>query len=92
MLLGLQRILVPHSLYVHVLITPLTLSNADLPIVDINIPLFLIVYFGWKIFKRTKIWQPEEMDFATGIPTLEETETPEVPPANLAERIFDIIF
>ena len=61
-------------------------------VADINIPLFLAVYLGWKIFKRTKVWKPEEMDFVTGIPTLEETETPEKPPANLGERIFDIVF
>ena len=61
-------------------------------IADINIPLFAAVYFGWKFYKRTKIWKPEEMDFVTGIPTLEETETPEVPPANFGEKLFDIVF
>ena len=61
-------------------------------VADINIPLFLAVYLGWKIFKRTKVWKPEEMDFVTGIPTVEETETPEIPPANLGENIFDIVF
>ena len=34
-------------------------------ILDINIPLFVILYFGWKLFKRTKIWKPLEMDFVT---------------------------
>ncbi|KAJ3554850.1 hypothetical protein NM688_g2893 [Phlebia brevispora] len=58
----------------------------------INIPLFLAVYLGWKIYKRTRFWKAEEMDFWTGIPTLEETETPERQPANLGERIFDIVF
>ena len=32
---------------------------------DLNIPLFFALYFGWKIFKRTKFWKPSEMDFHT---------------------------
>lgn len=42
--------------------------------------------------KRTKIWKPAEMDFVTGIPTLEETEVPEVPPKSLGDRIFNVLF
>lgn len=34
-------------------------------LLDLNIPLFFALYFGWKIIKRTKIWKPEEMDFHT---------------------------
>ncbi len=40
-------------------------STTTLRSPDINIPLFFILYFGWKIFKRTKIWKPIEMDFVT---------------------------
>jgi len=58
----------------------------------INIPIFLILYFGYKVIKKTKIWKPEEMDFVSGIPTLEETEIPEVPPKNVFEKIAGIIF
>ncbi|KAG6826863.1 hypothetical protein H0H92_014121 [Tricholoma furcatifolium] len=59
----------------------------------LNIPIFCGLYFGYKIVKRTKIWKPEEMDFVTqGVPSLEETETPEIPPKNLLERIAGIIF
>ncbi|KIM44430.1 hypothetical protein M413DRAFT_353125 [Hebeloma cylindrosporum] len=58
----------------------------------INIPIFVVLYFGYKIVFRTKFWKPLEMDFVTGIPTLEETETPEKPPKNLGERIANIIF
>ncbi|EKM50101.1 uncharacterized protein PHACADRAFT_264640 [Phanerochaete carnosa HHB-10118-sp] len=58
----------------------------------INIPIFFGLYFGWKIYKRTKFWRPDEMDFVTGIPTLEETEIPEVPPRNIWEKIFNIVF
>jgi len=41
----------------------------------LNIPLFVVFYVGFKLIKRTKFWKPEEMDFNTGIPSLEETET-----------------
>ena len=41
---------------------------------------------------KTFFRSQEEMDFVTGIPTVEETETPEIPPANLGEKIFDIVF
>lgn len=59
---------------------------------DINIPLFFGLYFGWKIIKRTKIWKTHEMDFVTGIPTLEETELPEQPPRHIGDKIFNILF
>ncbi|KAI0792215.1 general amino acid permease 1 [Abortiporus biennis] len=58
----------------------------------INIPLFFGLYVGWKIFKRTKIWKPHEMDFTTGIPSIEETEVPEQPPRNIWEKIASVIF
>lgn len=58
----------------------------------INIPLFFALYIGWKVIKRTKVWRPHEMDFVTGIPTLEETEVPEVPPRNIWEKLFNIVF
>jgi amino acid transporter len=58
----------------------------------LNIPIFLFLYFGYKIIHRTKIWKPTEMDFVTGIPTLAETELPLVPPKNVWERIAGILF
>ncbi|KAF9038572.1 general APC amino acid permease [Panaeolus papilionaceus] len=58
----------------------------------INIPFFFILYFGYKFIKRTKFWKPLEMDFVTGIPTVEETEMPEDPPKNLGEKIFNAVF
>jgi amino acid transporter len=59
---------------------------------DINIPIFLILYFGYKFVKRTNIRSWEERDFVTGIPTPEETEIPEVPPRNVWEKIASVIF
>ena len=58
----------------------------------LNIPLFIILYFGWKTFKRTKIWKPHEMDFVTGIPTVEETEIPEDPPRTILQKIAAVVF
>ncbi|KAG6909370.1 hypothetical protein DXG01_000809 [Tephrocybe rancida] len=58
----------------------------------LNIPIFVGLYLGYKLTKRTHVWKPEEMDFVTGIPSLEETELPEVPPKNTWQRIAGIIF
>ncbi|KIJ65409.1 hypothetical protein HYDPIDRAFT_27419 [Hydnomerulius pinastri MD-312] len=58
----------------------------------INIPLFAGLYFFWKWFKKTQIWKPEEMDFVTGIPTVEETEGPEIPPHGILEKTAAILF
>jgi len=58
----------------------------------VNIPIFVGLYVGYKVTKRSQFWKPEERDFVTGIPTLEETETPEVPPKNLWERIARVLF
>lgn len=52
----------------------------------------MVLYFGYKIFKRSKIWKPLEMDFVTGIPTPEETEEEEIPPRNFGEKIAAILF
>ena len=64
----------------------------DNVLVDINIPLFFALYFGWKFFKKTSIWKPSEMDFVTGIPTVEETELPEEPPRTILEKIAAKVF
>ncbi|KAH7922216.1 general amino acid permease 1 [Leucogyrophana mollusca] len=58
----------------------------------INIPLFFILYAFWKITKKTKVWDPSKMDFYTGIPPPEETESPEVPPHNFAEKVAAVLF
>jgi len=58
----------------------------------INLPIFAVLYFGYKFTKRTKSWKPEEMDFVTGIPTLEETEMPEIKPVTISEKIAAVLF
>jgi amino acid transporter len=61
-------------------------------VIDINIPIFFSFYFGFKWWYKTEVWSSEEVDFVTGIPTLEETETPEIPPKNNWEKISRAIF
>jgi amino acid transporter len=68
------------------------LQNPSRPPPDINIPIFLALYFGYKIVKKTKIRWWDEMDFVTDIPTPEETEVPEVPPENVWEKIASFVF
>ncbi|KAJ6485637.1 general APC amino acid permease [Mycena sanguinolenta] len=58
----------------------------------INIPIFAALYFGYKWVYRTKIWKPLEMDFITGIPTIEETEMPPEPPVTFLEKVGDVLF
>ncbi|KAB5590835.1 General amino acid permease [Ceratobasidium theobromae] len=58
----------------------------------INVPIFFGLFIGWKLYKRTKFWKTSDMDFTTGVPSVQETESPEVPPKNLGEKIFNIIF
>lgn len=67
-------------------------NAADFFTAYVNIPIFVSLYFGWKIFKKTKIWKPEERDYVTGIPTMEETEIPEVAPKNVLEKIAAVVF
>ncbi|KAI0664522.1 general amino acid permease 1 [Cubamyces menziesii] len=58
----------------------------------INVPIFIGLYVFWKVFKRTKVWKPHEMDFVTGIPTVEETEVPEEPPRTFGEKVAAVLF
>ncbi|TDL23707.1 general amino acid permease 1 [Rickenella mellea] len=67
-------------------------NTSDFLTAYINIPIFFALYVIWKVWKRTKIWKPLEMDFVTGIPTVEETELPFVPPVTLWEKIADVLF
>ncbi|KAJ6606997.1 general APC amino acid permease [Mycena sp. CBHHK59/15] len=58
----------------------------------INIPIFAALYFGYKIVYRTKVWKPLEMDFVTGIPTIEETEMPPDPPVTFLGKVGTALF
>ncbi|KLO19293.1 general amino acid permease 1 [Schizopora paradoxa] len=65
---------------------------SDFLVAYINVPIFIGLYVFWKVFKRTKIWKPHEMDFVTGIPSMEETETPEIPPRTFLEKVAAVLF
>jgi len=65
---------------------------SDFLVSYINIPCFIGLYLFWKVYKRTKVWKPHEMDFVTGVPSMEETETPEVPPVTFLEKVAAVLF
>ncbi|KAL5512044.1 hypothetical protein ACEPAH_5263 [Sanghuangporus vaninii] len=67
-------------------------NASDFLVAYINIPIFIGLYVFWKFFKRTKVWKPQDMDFVTGIPTVEETEIPEEPPRTLWQKIAAVLF
>ncbi|TFK48431.1 general amino acid permease 1 [Heliocybe sulcata] len=58
----------------------------------INVPLFFCLWIFWKVFKRTRVWKPLQMDFTTGIPSVEETEEPEVPPTTFWGKVGKFLF
>jgi len=58
----------------------------------INLPCFALLYVSYKIIKKTSIWKPQDIDFVTGIPSLEETEIPEEPPRHIWDKIFNAVF
>ncbi|TFY59575.1 hypothetical protein EVG20_g7737 [Dentipellis fragilis] len=49
-------------------------NGSDFVASYINLPIYAALYVGWKIFKRTKMLPLSQLDFTTGIPSLEETE------------------
>lgn len=57
----------------------------------LNIPLFLALFIGYKVIKKTKFWRADEMDFWTGIPSIEETEGDYVPPTTTMGKLVDKI-
>lgn len=67
-------------------------STSDFLTAYINIPIFFALWIGYRIWKRTSFWKVDEMDFVRGIPTIEETEAPYVPPATLKEKIWEKLF
>lgn len=58
----------------------------------LNLPIFFCLYLGYKYSNKTKFWKASEMDFYTGIPTLEETENKMEQPRTFLERVFDVVF
>jgi len=56
------------------------------------VPIFIALIVFWKYTRQTVIWKPDEMDFTTGIPTYEETESPEIPPQTLWQHVAAALF
>lgn len=52
---------------------------------DINIPIYIALYFGYKVFYRTKIPKLKDVDLVTNIPSMEETEARDTSDNNLGE-------
>jgi amino acid transporter len=59
---------------------------------DINIPIFVVLYFGYKIVYRSKIPALKDADLVTNIPTMEETERPEILPTTILGKIAAVLF
>ncbi|KAI0051411.1 general amino acid permease 1 [Auriscalpium vulgare] len=49
-------------------------NGSDFVASYINLPVYALLYIGWKVYQRTKIIPLTQLDFVTGIPSIEETE------------------
>jgi amino acid transporter len=63
-------------------------SKSEFVIAYINIPIFATLYFGWKLFKKTKFVKPSEADLWTGKHAVDSQVWPEQHPRNVLERIW----
>lgn len=52
----------------------------------------MALYFGYKISYRTKIVKLKDVDLVSNIPSMEETERPEVPPTTIWGKIAAVLF
>jgi amino acid transporter len=53
--------------------------------------LFPIIYFGYKVIKKSRVVHAEEMDFVTGLDVIEAESYDEPPPKNWVERVWSWI-
>jgi len=58
----------------------------------INIPIYIVLYLGYKIVNKTKIPRLKDVDLLSNIPSMEETEKPEVPPTTVWGKIAAAVF
>jgi amino acid transporter len=63
---------------------------SDFIVAYIGIPIFFGLYIFWKIFKRTKWWQPADMDIFTGKAEIDAEEAAWIDPVpkNVFEKIW----
>ena len=67
------------------------LTTADVPTFVTSylpLPLFVILYFGFKFTFKTRIVGLDEADFVTGVRELSEDDVEQAPPRNVFERIW----
>ncbi|KAL9713416.1 hypothetical protein Ac2012v2_003025 [Leucoagaricus gongylophorus] len=67
-------------------------STARFLISYLNIPLFFGLYVLYKISKKSRFWRASEMDFYTGIPSVEETEVYMDEPHTFLQHVADALF
>jgi len=65
---------------------------ADPGFSDINIAIYISLYLGYKIVYRTRIPGLKDVDLVTNIPSMAETEKPEVPPTTMWGKILAAVF
>ncbi|KAF3389311.1 General amino acid permease AGP2 [Penicillium rolfsii] len=58
------------------------------------IGVFPVLYFGWKIFHRTKFLKPEEVDLVSGLAEIEEytRDFVQVPPKSVVHKYVGLLF
>lgn len=53
----------------------------------LTVALFPIIWIGFKLFTKSKMISPKDMDFFTGVKEIIAAEIPEEPPKNWLEKI-----
>lgn len=77
--------------YVHTLeFIRIELTFIDFLTAYLGVPIFFLLFFFWKIFKRTKWISPADADIYTGKAALdaEDAQWPELVPRNMLEKIW----
>ncbi len=67
---------------------PWSFNPTDFFTAYINIPIFALLFFIWKVIKRTRMVQPFEADIWSGKHAVDNAVWPEDEPKNLLERIW----
>lgn len=54
----------------------------------INVPIFIVFYVGWKLFKREPLVKPAEADIWSGKAAVDNQIWPEQHPRNFLEKVW----
>jgi len=68
------------------------LQFADSCFPDINVPIYIALYLGYKIAYRTRIPRLKDVDLVSNIPSMVETEKPEIPPTTTWGKVLAAVF